>query len=173
MKSTLLTLMLLLALQSNASAAITNDEGGINRPGADYENFIVLNYDTCKRRCEADIRCQAFTFVRPGFQGPNAVCWLKSAAPNPVRSNCCDSGAKRVTLEFEWNRPGGDYAGYDIPFEAAANTCQMDCLKDYRCMAYTYVKANVQGFFPKCWLKNTVPNPIPDKNCHSGVVSWR
>jgi hypothetical protein len=39
-------------------------------------------------------QCRAFTYVNPGFQGPNARCWLKNSAPQANPSNCCISGVK-------------------------------------------------------------------------------
>jgi len=41
---------------------------------------------------------QGYTYVNPGIQGPQARCWLKSGAPNPVQSQCCVSGLRKVIV---------------------------------------------------------------------------
>src|SRR5215210_1402600 len=61
-------------------------QSNTDRPGGDYRNFEIgkklMNYiDPCSRACSSDSRCQAWTLVRPGVQGPNARCWLKSVVP--------------------------------------------------------------------------------------------
>ncbi len=71
-------------------------EEGSDRPGSDYANFNLPSpdYGLCERACNNDGRCQAWTYVRPGVQGPTARCWLKTAVP-PARANqCCVSGTK-------------------------------------------------------------------------------
>jgi len=46
----------------------------------------------CKAACEADSRCRAWTYVRPGYHGPNARCYLKERVRTPRRKPCCISG---------------------------------------------------------------------------------
>jgi len=46
----------------------------------------------CLAACRQANGCRAFTYVKPGVQGPRARCWLKHAVPQAVRSNCCISG---------------------------------------------------------------------------------
>ena len=72
-----------------------NFEVNTNRHGSDYARFdlTVANPDQCFERCRGDSRCAAWTFVRPGVQGPQAVCYLKNPAPAPTPNNCCVSGA--------------------------------------------------------------------------------
>lgn len=67
-----------------------------NRPGADYKDFDLsaANPALCQASCSSDVACQAWTYVRPGVQGPNARCWLKSTAPPATTSDCCISGLK-------------------------------------------------------------------------------
>jgi hypothetical protein len=38
--------------------------------------------------------CRAWTFVKPGVQGPQARCWLKHQAPEARPHPCCISGVK-------------------------------------------------------------------------------
>src|SRR5688572_23661762 len=115
----------LVAVTNNAHAyAATNLEIGTDRPGADYSNFeIAADYNICKLACENDDKCQAYTYVHPGVQGRNARCWLKAAAPNRVGSGCCYSGVKKITKEMGWDRPGGDFSNFDLPWWATVQDC--------------------------------------------------
>ncbi|WP_407181402.1 PAN domain-containing protein [Bradyrhizobium sp. STM 3562] len=63
------------------------------------------------------------------------------------------------------NRPGGDYQNFEI---RSPGECQSSCLHDARCKAWTWVKRGIQGPGAHCWLKDSVPGPVPDKNCVSG-----
>jgi hypothetical protein len=47
--------------------------------------------------------------------------------------------------------------------------CQKACADESKCLAFTFVKAGVQGAAPHCWLKNSVPQAYPDATCVSGV----
>jgi hypothetical protein len=71
-------------------------EYGVDRPGLDYKNFNLPAADPnlCRDACAGDPQCRAFTFVRPGYQGPSARCWLKNQVPNPVDNSCCVSGVR-------------------------------------------------------------------------------
>jgi hypothetical protein len=72
-------------------------EAGTNRKGSDYSNFNLSSADpnACESACTGDQACKAWTYVRPGVQGPTARCWLKNQVPNPAPDNCCTSG--RIT----------------------------------------------------------------------------
>ena len=69
-----------------------------DRPGSDYKNFDLNSPDPslCQQACAGDPNCKAFTFVKPGIQGPNARCWLKNTVPAPVSNTCCTSGVKNT-----------------------------------------------------------------------------
>ena len=71
-------------------------EENTDRPGLDIARIELNTPDPqlCRRRCDDLDECRAWTYVRPGIQGPRAVCYLKSAAPPPKPSNCCVSGVK-------------------------------------------------------------------------------
>jgi hypothetical protein len=72
-------------------------EPRIDRPGADFKNFDLAAADPnlCKTACDREgMQCQAWTFVRPGVQGPRARCWLKFTVPAAVTNNCCTSGVR-------------------------------------------------------------------------------
>lgn len=68
-------------------------------PGNDIGSFTVPGparntYPACMSACDASPECRAWTYVKPGVQGRDAVCWLKSTAGPPVASDCCISGVK-------------------------------------------------------------------------------
>lgn len=68
-------------------------ETSVNRAGADYDHVNVSNPAFCRDLCQrGGGQCAAWTFVRPGVQGPSGVCWLKSAVPDATSDNCCTSG---------------------------------------------------------------------------------
>jgi len=72
-------------------------ELGTDRPGMDYKDFDLSSPDPklCEDACKADSpKCKAFTYVKPGIQGPSARCWLKSGVPAAVKNDCCVSGIK-------------------------------------------------------------------------------
>jgi hypothetical protein len=73
-------------------------EFSIDRFGGDYRNFDTAadaGAAACKSACEADSRCRAFTYVRPGYIGGSARCYLKSRLTRPHRKPCCISGVVR------------------------------------------------------------------------------
>jgi hypothetical protein len=68
----------------------------INLPGSDYRNISLKTADPkmCAQACIEDPACMACTYVKPGYQGLDANCWLKNAVPNQVHDECCQSGVK-------------------------------------------------------------------------------
>ena len=73
-------------------------EFSIDRYGGDYRNFELPPDPTgraCKAACEADSKCRAWTYLRPGYAGPAARCFLKSQVKPPRRRPCCISGVVR------------------------------------------------------------------------------
>lgn len=46
----------------------------------------------CRTLCASDTRCVAWSYVRPGLRGPEAVCELKDVITQPEPSPCCHSG---------------------------------------------------------------------------------
>lgn len=65
-----------------------------DRPGFDYSNFDMNSTREilCQWSCQKDRRCKAWTYVKPGIQGPKPRCWLKWAVPRAVPNTCCTSG---------------------------------------------------------------------------------
>jgi hypothetical protein len=77
----------------------TDMEPDTNRPGEDYTSFdlSVPDPDACANACREDEKCMAYTYVKPGVQGENARCWLKSAIPDARPDECCISGVIRAS----------------------------------------------------------------------------
>ena len=71
-------------------------EDNTDRPGGDYRTVPLLQRlpEICQSSCRGDERCKAWTYVRPGVQGPFALCYLKDQTPAPRPSGCCVSGLK-------------------------------------------------------------------------------
>jgi hypothetical protein len=73
-------------------------EMSTDRPGGDYKNFTLPsspNGDACKAACDADDKCRAWTYARPGYAGPSARCFLKSQIKPPRRGPGSISGVVR------------------------------------------------------------------------------
>jgi hypothetical protein len=77
-------------------AAVTV-EPDVDRPGGDYRSFDLPapEYSRCENACADDLRCQAYTYVPPGVQGPSARCWIKAQLPSDVSSRGMLSGWRR------------------------------------------------------------------------------
>lgn len=73
-------------------------ENSIDRYGGDYRHFEIPSnpdVDICKQACEGENRCRAWTYVRPGYIGSTARCYLKDKIKPPRRKPCCMSGVVR------------------------------------------------------------------------------
>jgi hypothetical protein len=73
-------------------------EFGFDRFGGDYRQFDTAtdtNGKSCQLACEAEGGCRAWTYVRPGYVGTSAVCYLKNRITRPLRKPCCISGVVR------------------------------------------------------------------------------
>jgi len=146
-----------------------------NRPGSDYRGFELSQADPgiCRNECANDSTCKAFTYVKPGVQGANARCWLKSDVPQASPNSCCVSGIKSGGsssggLEVNVNRRGGDYRDYDLPSNNP-NQCRDDCMNDSQCQSFTFLRPSYRGPNAHCFLKNSVPNATQETCCISGV----
>jgi PAN domain len=86
-------------------AAFAGVEGtmelGVDRPGSDVRNFVVPDADpaACSAACVADGTCTAWTFVKPGVQNAQAICWLKNTVPASAANGCCISGVTREATQ--------------------------------------------------------------------------
>jgi hypothetical protein len=73
-------------------------ENATDRLGGDYRNLAVspdLHGDACKAACEADHKCRAWTYARPGYIGKDARCYLKDKIKPPRRKPGFISGVVR------------------------------------------------------------------------------
>jgi hypothetical protein len=73
-------------------------EYAIDRYGGDYRDFELAPDPTgkaCKDACEGEDRCRTWTYVRPGYLGAAARCYLKERITTPRRKPCCISGVVR------------------------------------------------------------------------------
>ncbi|MDF3812268.1 MULTISPECIES: PAN domain-containing protein [Rhodopseudomonas] len=73
-------------------------EASIDRFGGDYKNMELKKGDgneACKAICEADHKCRAWTYARPGYIGRNAHCFLKKEIKPPRRKPGFISGVVR------------------------------------------------------------------------------
>ena len=73
-------------------------EFSIDRFGGDYWSFETppdAKGKACADACQADPRCRAWTYRRPGYGSASARCFLKEAIKPPRRRPCCISGVVR------------------------------------------------------------------------------
>jgi len=90
-------------ISSVKGAGVMEPRGGatefsIDRIGGDYTNFETPPDATgkaCQEACEADNRCRTWTYMRPGYDGPLARCFLKDKLTRPHHRPCCLSGVVR------------------------------------------------------------------------------
>jgi hypothetical protein len=78
------------------TATMSEREHDKDRLGGDYTGFDVNtdHIEDCETACKGDAKCAAWTYVKPGIQGPHARCWLKSVVPAISDNPCCVSGTK-------------------------------------------------------------------------------
>jgi hypothetical protein len=84
-----------LASSCSSKSSVTTFEQDVNRPGSDYSGIsdaTAQDPHACAARCRTEPDCKAYTWVPPGIQGPNAVCYLKSAVPPQANSPGLVSG---------------------------------------------------------------------------------
>jgi hypothetical protein len=73
-------------------------EYSIDRLGGDFRWLDVAadpNGDACKATCEADNKCRAWTYARPGYVSATPRCYLKEKVTRPRSRPCCISGVVR------------------------------------------------------------------------------
>ena len=73
-------------------------EVATDRQGGDYRSIEVepdANGETCKAACEADNKCRAWTYGRPGYIDKTARCFLKNQIKPPRRKPGFISGVIR------------------------------------------------------------------------------
>jgi hypothetical protein len=67
-----------------------------DRMGMNLESFDLSSPDPliCQQACADNPDCKSFTYVKPGYQGTDARCYLKSSVPDATSNDCCISGVK-------------------------------------------------------------------------------
>jgi len=165
---------------------------------ASFRRYILIPAaNECQNDCDHDSRCLAWTYKFYGYRQMHALytkdwfrvrvrgeCFLKNGVPPVVPRSMHISGVKPVPSgsgarqgttnsaamppkEYNTNRLGGDYRQISMK-NNNPNKCQMICMKDVRCKAWTYVKPRVQGKKAQCWLKDSVPKKTHNSCCISG-----
>ena len=70
----------------------------MDRPGNDLRDgrrIGLADPAACDYECRnSSKQCLAWVFVKPGVQGPQSACYLKSAATPAVPNNCCVTGVR-------------------------------------------------------------------------------
>ena len=76
---------------------LAGDQAMMARTALDNVDDIPTNPDVemCKKACEDENRCRAWTFGRPGYIGPDARSYLKEKLTTPRTKPCCISGVVR------------------------------------------------------------------------------
>ena len=110
----------------------------------DCQNYTRVQCG-CSRSDTSNSTCAAFLAMHPGAA----------------------TGAMSA-LEVSIDRPGSDYTSFDLSSPDPA-ACQKACADDARCVAFTYVIPGHQGPSARCWLKDSVPDQVPNDCCTSGV----
>jgi hypothetical protein len=78
-------------------------------------------------------------------------------------------GAPRQALaQANSDRPGGDYLNAPVP-SGDPEDCALMCERDRRCRAWSFSYPTDPAIGAVCWLKSTVPAPVADNCCVSGV----
>ncbi|THB71700.1 MAG: hypothetical protein D6E12_00735 [Desulfovibrio sp.] len=180
-------------------------EPNTDRPGQDYASFELaspqFDHMECRRRCQEDSRCMSFSYVLPGTQAANGLCWLKDGLPmhqpaqgvmsgliyervitNPpsvisggYTTPASGGGAQGNAVQNSESMAGVDLPGHDYHdfdmTEANPAMCLRVCQLDAQCRAYTYMPPGVLSAGPHCWLKNGVPAQQPYPEAVSGIVA--
>jgi len=76
------------------------------------------------------------------------------------------SGAAHAQVGYD--RKGGDYTSFKVPNGDPA-ACAARCERDARCRAWNFSFPHTASASSICWLKNSVPPPVADDCCVSGV----
>lgn len=156
---------------------------GVNIPGGDIASGALQVPDPglCRQACDQNSQCLAWTFVKPGIQGAQAMCWLKGTIgqsqrdPNTISGVKPNSGgpapgASRVEnmMSLGYDLPGADIASFTLP-RGDPSLCQQACDGRGDCRSWTFVKPGAQGPQAICFLKGGVPTPVANDNVISGL----
>ncbi|WP_158079767.1 phosphatidylinositol-specific phospholipase C domain-containing protein [Archangium sp. Cb G35] len=163
----------------------TSLDFGVDRIGGDYTAFSLVEArpELCRNACLADApRCTAFNYIQPGVFTRQARCFLKQGTPPPpvatpnavsgLAPKNADVGLSSGLLETGVDRYGGDdYRNFDME-EPVPEQCREACRNEYPyCQSFSYNKPGVQGPKARCYLKRSIPAPVPNACCDSGVIT--
>ncbi len=139
---------------------------GYDRPGHDYLSSLQPNRESCQSACAKDAPCKAWSFQHPTV-GIFGTCYLKDSIPTAVKNDCCSSGIKTdETFQPGYDRLGQDYSTKNPP---NPEQCQAHCANEDRCKAWTFKHPDSTGTKGICYLKESVPAPVANDCCTSGV----
>ena len=93
----LVLLAALLAVFSAPALAAKSRLADTELQGGTYRSFELVAPvpDFCRKVCEKDEGCQAWTFAWPGKKGKRAMCFLKRSVSGERKDTCCISGYKK------------------------------------------------------------------------------
>jgi hypothetical protein len=153
------------------------------RRGGDYTHFRTRDFESCLEACKTDSRCQALD-----FNITNNACWLKDSVPRGIPSDVIASAVKQAEYGGgsppyppDNNNPGSGYGGEEIAgLQITRNVkrnggdytnftvrnmkeCARACSRDSRCRSFNFGKRQRD-----CWLKNSVPQGVPNRTVISG-----
>ena len=121
--------------------------------GYDYQFLRDTTLTSCRRACESDRRCRAFT-----FNTRHNACFLKEDGAVMVTNADAISGYDRALaanmtdtgfiITADMDSPGGDYKRIR---QSNFIGCVVDCALDRQCKAFAYVRDARD-----CWLKDRV-----------------
>src|SRR5262245_53846296 len=101
--------------------------------------------------------------------GPGTAALGQSEASPAVSAVPTGSQVGTDAMEFDFDRPGQDIDDFDL-MAADPWLCDQACRANPNCKAWTYVKPNTdQGPRPRCWLKDAIPEAVPDTCCVSAI----
>jgi PAN domain len=89
-------------------------------------------------------------------------------ATTRIIPNMSEKTPNMSKMEYDTDRPGGeDYSVFTVE---SPEMCQDACARESRCQAWAYVAPNTkpQQSEPRCYLKSSTPQKIPDNCCISG-----
>ncbi|WP_224243451.1 PAN domain-containing protein [Hyalangium gracile] len=140
-------------------------EEDLDRPGNNYRTLILAQADAtasrCRQECINDVRCRAYTLVKPGFWDGNGHCFLKDTVGDfqPLPGVVSGLSPKRPysTAEASVDRPGGDYKSFNVN---NTSECMAYCAQDWQCRAFA---VNTTSTPNVCWLKNQTPMPVNNR----------
>lgn len=89
-------IIVMFGLLCAAAFSAQAQEWNTDRPGNDIRDFDLRapDHNLCRQACDGNASCKAWTYVKPGVQGPQARCYLKSPAPARIANDCCVSGER-------------------------------------------------------------------------------